>query len=80
MFKREKKYGIYKNYLLHCITEIFILNRKKSINLKYNFSYYLLKREGPERIRKRFNIRIDKLLNSEYDREHIKLKEKKSRK
>ena len=77
MFKREKKYEIFKNYLLHCISEILILNKNKSINLKYNFSYYLLKREGPERIRKRFNIRIDKLLNSEYDREHIKLKEKK---
>ena len=77
MFKREKNYEIYKNYILHCISEIFILNKNKSINLKYNFSYYLLKREGPERIRKRFNIRIDKLLNNEYDRQHIKLKDKK---
>ena len=77
MFKREKKYEIFKNYLLHCITEIFILNKNKSIYLKYNFSYYLLKREGPERIRKRFNLRIDKLLNSEYDRQQAKLKDKK---
>ena len=27
-----------------------------------------MKKEGPNRIRKRFNIRIDKLLNNEYDR------------
>ena len=66
MFKREIKFGIYKNYLMHCLTEIFIMN--KSLDFKVNFSYYLMKREGPNRIRKKFNIRIDKLLNAEYDR------------
>ena len=66
IFKREIKYGIYKNYLLHCLTEVFIMN--KNLDFKYNFSYYLMKTEGPSRIRKRFNIRLDKLLNNEYDR------------
>ena len=66
IFKREIKFGIFKNYLLHCLTEVFIINKK--LDFKFNFSYYLMKREGPSRIRKRFNIRIDKLLNYEYDR------------
>ena len=66
IFKREVKYGIYKNYLLHCLTEVFIMNQ--NLDFKYNFSYYLMKTEGPSRIRKRFNIRLDKLLNNEYDR------------
>ena len=70
IYKREKNFEIYKNNLLHIISEIFILNQNKNKNLdfKYNFSYYLMKKEGPNRIRKRFCIRIDKLLNSEYDR------------
>ena len=69
MFKREKKYNIYKNNLMHYISNIFILNQNKNKNLdfKLKFSYYLIKREGPNRIRNRFNIRIDKLLNNEYD-------------
>ena len=66
IFKREVKFGIYKNYLLHCLSEVFIMN--KNLDFKYNFSYHLMKREGPNRIRKKFAIRIDKLLNSEYDR------------
>ena len=66
ILKREIKFGIYKNYLLHCLTEVFIMN--KDLDFKYSFSYYLMKREGPNRIRKKFNMRIDKLLNSEYDR------------
>ena len=66
IFKREIKFGIYKNYLLHCLCEIFIIN--KDLDFKLNFSYHLMKREGPNRIRKKFNIRIDKLLNAEYDR------------
>ena len=40
----------------------------QNLDFKYNFSYYLMKTEGPSRIRKRFNIRVDKLLNIEYDR------------
>ena len=70
IYKREKKYEIYKNNLLHIISELFILNQNKNKNLdfKFCFSYYLMKKEGPNRIRKRFNIRIDKLLNNEYDR------------
>jgi hypothetical protein len=75
LFKTEKKYEIYKNYLLHILSEIFILNQNnKKLDLKFDFSYYLIKREGPNRIRKKFNIRIDKLLNKEYDREDIKNK------
>ena len=66
LFKREINFGIYKNYLLHCISEVFIMN--KNLDFKVNFSYHLMKREGPSRIRKKFNIRIDKLLNQEYDR------------
>ena len=66
MFNREIQFGVYKNYLLHCLTEVFIMN--KNLDFKLNFSYHLIKREGPNRIRKRFNIRIDKLLNYEYDR------------
>ena len=72
MYKREKKYEIYKNYLLHSIKELLIINKKKNLNLEYKFSYYLMMREGPNRIRKRFNIRIDKLLNNEYDKDCIK--------
>ena len=66
IFQREIKFGIYKNYLLHCLTEVFIIN--KNLDFKLNFSYYLMKREGPNRIRKKFNVRVDRLLNSEYDR------------
>ena len=66
MFRREIQFGVYKNYLLHCLTEVFIMN--KNLDFKLNFSYHLMKREGPNRIRKKFNIRIDKLLNYEYDR------------
>ena len=72
MYKREKSFEIYKNNLMHIIAEIFILNQNKNKNLgfKYNFSYYLMKQEGPNRIRKRFDIRIDKLLNHEYDKNY----------
>ena len=79
MIKREKQFEIYKKYLLHIISEVFIMNQNKKRNLNFdlNFSYYLMKREGPNRIRKKFNIRIDKLLNNEYDRENFKNKEKK---
>ena len=66
LFKREINFGIYKNYLLHCISEAFIMN--KNLDFKVNFSYHLMKREGPNRIRKKFIIRVDKLLNQEYDR------------
>ena len=66
IFKREIIFGKYKNYLLRCISEVFIMN--KNLDFKLNFSYHLLKREGPSRIRKIFNIRVDKLLNYEYDR------------
>jgi len=66
LFKREINFGIYKNYLLHCLSEVFIMN--KNLDFKVNFSYHLMKREGPSRIRKKFNIRVDKLLNQEYDR------------
>jgi hypothetical protein len=66
LFKREINFGIYKNYLLHCISEVFIMN--KNLDFKVNFSYHLMKREGPNRIRKKFIIRVDKLLNQEYDR------------
>ena len=66
MFRREIQFGVYKNYLLHCLTEVFIMN--KNLDFKLNFSYHLMKREGPNRIRKQFHIRIDKLLNYEYDR------------
>ena len=62
MIKREKQFEIYKKYLLHIISEVFIMNQNKKRNLNFdlNFSYYLMKREGPNRIRKKFNIRIDK--------------------
>ena len=72
MYKREKSFEIYKNNFMHIIAEIFILNQNKNKNLgfKYNFSYYLMKQEGPNRIRKRFDIRIDKLLNHEYDKNY----------
>ena len=66
IFKREINFGIYKNYLLHCLSEVFIMN--KNLDFKVNFSYHLMKREGPRRIRKKFSIRVDKLLNQEYDR------------
>ena len=75
MFKREIIFGIYKNYLLHCISEVYIMN--KNLDFKINFSYHLMKREGPSRIRKRFNIRIDKLLNYEYDRTAFEKRSKK---
>ena len=66
LFKQEKKFNIFEKYMLNIYTETFLFNN----NLKYNlnFSYYLMKKEGISRIRKNFQLRVDKIDNFEIDR------------
>ena len=74
MFQKEINYNLYKNYLLHCFSEIFLF--KENLDFKLNFSYHLMKREGPFRIRKKFELRVDKILNNEYDKTVFNAKKK----
>ena len=63
LFKREIMFNNYEKYLLNNFTETFILN--KNLNYKLQFSNYLDHTEGTSRVRNRFKIKVDKILNSE---------------
>ena len=66
LFLREMKYNIFETYMLQNYTETYMLN----INLDYkiNFSYYLMRTEGFNRIRKKFHLLVDKITTKEIDR------------
>ena len=78
LFNREIKYNIYENYMLNNYIETYIFN--KNLDYKIQFSHYLLKEEGMSRIRNKFKIKVDKVLNKEINgkiKEKNKEKEKK---
>ena len=63
LFQREINFNIYENYMLNNYIETYIFN--KNLDYKFQFSNYLLKQEGINRIRNRFKIKVDKVLNNE---------------
>ena len=63
LFQREINFNIYENYMLNNYIETYIFN--KNLDYKIQFSNYLMKQEGTNRIRNRFKIKVDKVLNSE---------------
>ena len=78
LFLREIKFNVFEKYMLNNYTETYMFNK----NLDYNlyFSYYLMKKEGISRIRKNFQLKVDKITNIEIDRstEEIKNNSKKN--
>ena len=78
LFLREIKFNIFEKYMLNNYAETFMFNNNLDYNL--NFSYYLMKNEGISRIRKNFQLKVDKIANIEIDRspEEIKKNAKKS--
>ena len=74
LFKREKKFNIFEKYMLNNYSETYLINN----NLQYNlsFSYYLMKKEGISRIKKNFELKVDKIINFEIDRSQDELKNK----
>ena len=78
LYKREIKYNIFEKYMLDAYSESYLFNNNLEYNL--NFSYYLMKKEGISRIRKNFELKVDKIDNFEIDRtpEKTKNKERKS--
>ena len=77
LFKQEIKFNIFEKYMMQNYTESFLFNNNLEYN--FNFSYYLMKKEGISRIRKNFQLQIDKIDNFEIDRtpeEEKKLKKK----
>ena len=74
LFTRELKFNVYENYMLNNYIETFIFNKK--LDYKLQFSHYLFKEEGTSRIRNRFRIKIDKVLNNEIETKRKIEKEK----
>ena len=72
LFQREVKFNIYQKYLLNNYEETFIVNRK--LEYKINFSEYLSNTEGTNRIRNRFEIKVDKVSNKEIQEKKKKKK------
>ena len=64
-FTREIKFNIYENYMLNNYVETYIFN--KNLDYKIQFSQYLIKEEGTSRIRNKFKIKVDKILNEEIE-------------
>ena len=64
--------------MLNNYSETFLFNNNLDYNL--SFSFYLMKKEGISRIRKNFELKVDKISNYEIDRstEEIKKKMKKN--
>ena len=60
--------------MLNNYIETFIFNKK--LDYKLQFSHYLFKEEGTSRIRNRFRIKIDKVLNNEIETKRKIEKEK----
>ena len=63
LFNREIKFNIYKKYMLNNYIETYIFN--KNLDYKIQFGYYLAKEEGTSRIKNKFKIKVDKVLNEE---------------
>ena len=74
LFKQELKFNIYEKYMLSNYVETFLFNNNIEYNL--NFSYYLMKKEGISRIRKNFELKVDKIANFEIDRSSEETKKK----
>lgn len=64
--------------MLNNYTETYMFNN--NLDYKLYFSYYLMKKEGISRIRKNFQLKVDKITNTEIDRstEEIKKNSKKN--
>ena len=74
LFLREIKFNIFEKYMLSNYSDTYIFNNNLDYNL--NFSYYLMKAEGISRIRKNFQLRVDKITNIEIDRSTNEEKQK----
>jgi hypothetical protein len=73
IFNEHKGFNDYKRNLIKIYCDFHLLNYK--LNFNFSFSYYLMKSEGPSRVRKKFCLKLDKILNDEIDRsEFIKRK------
>ena len=78
LYRQEIKFNIFEKYMLNLYSESYLFNNNLEYNL--NFSYYLMKKEGISRIRKNFELKVDKIANFEIDKslEVTKNKPKKS--
>ena len=78
LYKQELNFNNFEKYMMNNYTETFLFNNNLGYNL--NFSYYLMKKEGISRIRKNFELKVDKIDNFEIDRssEEEKKKNKKN--
>ena len=65
LFTREIKFNTYENYMLNNYIDTFIFN--KNLDYKIQFGHYLAKEEGTSRIRNKFRIKVDKVLNKELE-------------
>ena len=72
LFLREIKFNIFEKYMLNNYTDTYLFNNNLDYNL--NFSYYLMKNEGISRIRKNFQLLVDKITNIEIDRSPEEIK------
>ena len=63
LFTREKKFNIYEKYMLNNYIETYIFD--KNLDYKLEFGYYLAKEEGTSRIRNKFKLKVDKILNKD---------------
>ena len=77
LFKREINFNIFEKYMLNNYTETFLFNN--NLHYNFNFSYYLMKKEGISRIRKNFELLVDKIDNFEIDRTSEEEKKKKKK-
>ena len=72
LFLREMEYNIFEKYMLKNYAETYMFNNNLDYNL--SFSYYLMKNEGISRIRKNFQLKVDKIANIEIDRSNDEVK------
>ena len=66
IFKRHKLFNAFKTFMAETYTNIFINDNK--IKFNWTFSNYLVDKEGPSRIKNKFKIKPDLILNDEIDR------------
>ena len=72
LFLREIKFNIFEKYMLINYANTYIFSNNLDYNL--HFSYYLMKSEGISRIRKNFQLCVDKIVNVEIDRSTDEIK------
>ena len=65
LFTREIKFNVYEKYMINNYIETYIFN--KNLDYKIHFGYYLAKEEGTSRIRNKFKLKVDKILNEELE-------------